>query len=169
MWYRQHTVFLWSTNLPRSPLSLILLSKKKKKKVFCEKSSLFNSQLNSCRSALPKTIMPLWHATQVILRLVSLPWLLLRCRQLQSPVFLHHWGFPNGSDSKESTCNIGDQGSILGSGKIPWRREQLPTPVFLPREFHRQRGLMGYHPRSDRVGHNQATNTFNSLKRQMID
>ena len=23
-------------------------------------------------------------------------------------------------------------------GKIPWRREQLPTPVFLPREFHGQ-------------------------------
>ena len=22
-------------------------------------------------------------------------------------------------------------------GKIPWRRERLPTPVFLPREFHR--------------------------------
>ena len=21
-------------------------------------------------------------------------------------------------------------------GKIPWRREQLPTPVFLPGEFH---------------------------------
>lgn len=64
VWNRQHTVFLWSTNLPCSPLSLILLSLKKKKKVFCEKSSLFNSQLNSCRSALPKTIIPLWHATQ---------------------------------------------------------------------------------------------------------
>jgi len=23
--------------------------------------------------------------------------------------------------------------------KIPWRKEWLPTPVFLPREFHRQR------------------------------
>ena len=26
-------------------------------------------------------------------------------------------------------------------GKIPWRREWLPTPVFLPREFHGQRSL----------------------------
>ena len=25
-------------------------------------------------------------------------------------------------------------------GKIPWRREGLPTPVFLPGEFHGQRG-----------------------------
>ena len=23
-------------------------------------------------------------------------------------------------------------------GKIPWRREWLPTPVFLPEEFHGQ-------------------------------
>ena len=31
-------------------------------------------------------------------------------------------------------------------GKIPWRREWLPTPVFLPGEFHGQRSLMGYSP-----------------------
>ena len=29
-------------------------------------------------------------------------------------------------------------------GKIPWRRQCLPTPVFLPGEFHRQRSLAGY-------------------------
>jgi len=28
--------------------------------------------------------------------------------------------------------------------KIPWRREWQPTPVFLPREFHGQRSLVGY-------------------------
>ena len=31
-------------------------------------------------------------------------------------------------------------------GKIPWRREWLPTPVFLPGEFHGQRSLTGYSP-----------------------
>ena len=31
-------------------------------------------------------------------------------------------------------------------GEIPWRREWLPTPVFLPGESHRQRSLMGYSP-----------------------
>ena len=30
--------------------------------------------------------------------------------------------------------------------KIPWRREWLPTPVFLPWEFHGQRSLVGYSP-----------------------
>ena len=31
--------------------------------------------------------------------------------------------------------------------KIPWRREGLPTPVFLLGEFHGQRSLAGYSPR----------------------
>ena len=31
-------------------------------------------------------------------------------------------------------------------GKIPWRREWLPTPVFLRGEFHGQRSLAGYSP-----------------------
>ena len=31
-------------------------------------------------------------------------------------------------------------------GKIPWRREWLPTPVYLPGEFYGQRSLAGYSP-----------------------
>jgi len=30
--------------------------------------------------------------------------------------------------------------------KIPWRRAWHPTPVFLPRESHGQRSLVGYSP-----------------------
>ena len=30
--------------------------------------------------------------------------------------------------------------------KIPWRREWLPTPIFLPGEPHGQRSLVGYSP-----------------------
>ena len=30
--------------------------------------------------------------------------------------------------------------------KIPWRREWLPTPIFLPGESYRQRNLVGYSP-----------------------
>ena len=37
--------------------------------------------------------------------------------------------------------------------KIPWRRKWLPTPVFLPGEFHGQRSLAGYSPWGCRVGH----------------
>ena len=36
--------------------------------------------------------------------------------RITTPVFL---GFPGGSDSKESACNVGDLGSIPGLGKSP--------------------------------------------------
>ena len=53
---------------------------------------------------------------------------------------------PAGSDGKESACNVGDLGLIPRSQKIPWRRAQQPTPVFLPGESHGQRSLVGYGP-----------------------
>ena len=43
-------------------------------------------------------------------------------------------GFPGGSDGKESACDI------------PWRREWLPIPVFLPGKSHGQRWLAGCRP-----------------------
>ena len=39
--------------------------------------------------------------------------------------------------------------------KIPWKREWLPTPLFLPGEFHKQRSLVGYKSMGlQRVRHN---------------
>ena len=35
------------------------------------------------------------------------------------------------SVGKESACNAGNLRLILGSGRFPWRRDRLPTPVFL--------------------------------------
>ena len=41
------------------------------------------------------------------------------------------------------------------SWEDPWRREWLPTPVFLPGEFHGQRSLVGCRPRGcKRAGRN---------------
>ena len=40
--------------------------------------------------------------------------------------------------------------------KIPLRREWLPTPVFLPGEFHRHRNLAGY---SSPWGHKESDMT----------
>ena len=36
------------------------------------------------------------------------------------------YGFPGGSDSKESTCKTGDQGSIPGSGRSPGEGNGCP-------------------------------------------
>ena len=33
---------------------------------------------------------------------------------------------------------------VWSQEKIPWRKEWLPTPVFLPGEFHEQMSLVGY-------------------------
>ena len=46
-------------------------------------------------------------------------------------------------------------------GKIPWRRNCQPTPVFLPRKFHGQRSLMGYSPR----GHKESDTTEHTRAR----
>ena len=44
-------------------------------------------------------------------------------------------GFPGGSGSKELACNVGNPGSILGSGTFPGEGNGLPTRVFLAGEF----------------------------------
>ena len=52
--------------------------------------------------------------------------------------------FPGDSDDKESACNAGNLGLIAGSERSPGEGNGLPTPVFLPEEFHGHRSLAGY-------------------------
>ena len=48
----------------------------------------------------------------------------------------------------------------------PLGTKWLPTPVFLPREFHGQRSLVGYSPWGPkRIGHNDAT----KQQQQMVE
>ena len=73
-------------------------------------------------------------------------------------------GFPGDSDSKELACNAEDLGLVPGSRRLPWRREWLPTPVFLSGKLHGQRSLVDYSfMGSQRAGHDWATNTFTFL------
>ena len=55
-------------------------------------------------------------------------------------------GFPGDSDSKEYACKCRRRGFYSWVGKISWRREWLPTPVFLPGECCGQRSLAAYSP-----------------------
>ena len=41
------------------------------------------------------------------------------------------WAFLVAQLVKISACNTGDTTSVPGSGRSPWRRERLPTPVFM--------------------------------------
>ena len=47
---------------------------------------------------------------------------------------------------KASAYNAGDRGSILESGRFPWRRKWQPTPELLPGKSHGRRSLAGYSP-----------------------
>ena len=61
------------------------------------------------------------------------------------PFFFFFFIRPGGPSGRESACNVG---GLVDPwvGKIPWRRERLPTPVFLPGESQGQRSLAGYRP-----------------------
>ena len=53
-------------------------------------------------------------------------------------------------------------------GKILWRREWQPTPVFLPGESHGQRSLDGYSPWGrETVRHDLVTTTTTTLGAQV--
>ena len=58
-------------------------------------------------------------------------------------------GFPGGASGKEPTCQCRRHKRcrfIPWVGKIPWRRTWQPAPVFMPRESHGQRSLVGCSP-----------------------
>ena len=58
-------------------------------------------------------------------------------------------GFPSGASGREPACQCRRckrHGFNPWVGKIPWKRAQQSTPVFLPGEFHGQRNLVGYSP-----------------------
>ena len=56
------------------------------------------------------------------------------------------WGFPRWLCGKESACNAGDSGSILGSGRSPGEGNGKPLQYFCLGKSHGQRSLVGYSP-----------------------
>ena len=70
-------------------------------------------------------------------------------------------GIPGGSDGKESTCQCRRPRFNPWVGKILWRREWLPTPVFTPRESHGQRSL-------DKEGFPQTLRILTQEKKRLL-
>ena len=64
-----------------------------------------------------------------------------------------HWSLPGGSSGKPS-CQCRRHKFDPWVGKIPWRRNWQPTPVFFPGKSHGHRSLAGYSPWGHRVRHN---------------
>ena len=61
-------------------------------------------------------------------------------------------GFPDGSDGKESTHNVGDLGSIPGSGRSPGGGHGNPLQYSCLKNPHGQWSLAGYSP----LGHKES-------------
>ena len=55
-------------------------------------------------------------------------------------------GPPSWHSGKESTCQCREHAFNPWVGKVPWRREWPPTPVFVLGESHGQRSQSGYSP-----------------------
>ena len=68
----------------------------------------------------------------LVLAMSLMFWTLIRIINSFGPLFPYIRGFAGSSDGKESAYIVGDLGSDPWIGKIPWRREWLPDPVFLP-------------------------------------
>ena len=56
-------------------------------------------------------------------------------------------GFPSSSTGKESTCNVGDLGSIPGLGRSPGGGLGKPLQYSCLENLRGQRSLLGYSPR----------------------
>ena len=73
----------------------------------------------------------------------------VKFRMLKHGFLYQNWGFPGGTNGKESACQCKRLKRCRFDpwvGKISWRRAKQPTPVFLPRESHGQRSLASYSP-----------------------
>ena len=67
----------------------------------------------------------------------------------------HFRGFPGGISGEEPACQCRRCRFDPWVGKILWRREWQPTPVFLPGESHGQRSLVDF----SLCGHKESNTT----------
>ena len=68
---------------------------------------------------------------------------------IQANKYIHPGLHSDSTSGKEPACQCRSRkrcGFDPWVGKIPWRREWQPTPVFLPEKSHGQRSLVGYGP-----------------------
>ena len=72
-------------------------------------------------------------------------------------IYLWYWGFPDGSDGKESTCNSGDLNSIPGVGRFPGEGNGYPLQYSCLEKFMYRGAWRAY--MFEKVEHDWVTNT----------
>ena len=94
-----------------------------------------------------KPLINFFHLVQLFFLLIYFQWRI-------APL----WDFPGGTSSKELACQcrrLKRQMFNPWIGKVPWRRAQQPTPLFLSGESPGQWSLVGYNP----WGHKESDTT----------
>ena len=79
------------------------------------------------------------HSTQLIYNIVSGSGVQRSDSVLYKYIYIHTAGLPGGTNGKKPTCQGRPHKRLRFNpwvGKIPWRREWQPTPVFSPGKFH---------------------------------
>ena len=75
-------------------------------------------------------------------------------------------GFPDGSDSKESSCNVGNLGLIPGLGRSPGGGHDSPLQYAYLENPHGQRNLAGYSPWGKQRVRHDWVNKYRTAQRQ---
>ena len=81
-------------------------------------------------------------------QITNICWIIQKAREFQKNIYLCFIDYTKASDSvdhKKLWKTLKEMG-ITDHLTCLWRRKWQPTPVFLPREFHGQRRLVGYSP-----------------------
>ena len=119
-------------------------------------------------------LIPVWHFSNSVSKSTQIPckicFNLHDWRQPRDHIFpfiklfmLTSWGFPGGSDSKESTCNSGDLGSIPGSGRSPGEGKATHSSILVWRIPQREESGRLQSMWSQNVGHDWVTKSFTFL------
>ena len=80
--------------------------------------------------------------------IISPKWEQSKCPSMNERInkicYMHILGFPGGSDSKESACNVGDLGLISELGRFPGGGHGNPFQYSCLENPHGERSLAGY-------------------------
>ena len=90
--------------------------------------------------------IPTWHLSMILFKntlMAHLPLEIYKVSKITKTSMLY---FPHGSDSKESAYNVGDQGSIPGSGRSSGEENGTPLQYSCLEKSHGWRSLVGYSP-----------------------
>ena len=89
------------------------------------------------KSIIVSIVSPsIWHEVMGLDAMILILWMLSFKPTFSLSSFTFIKRLSDSSAGKKSACSVGDPDLILGLGRSPGEGKRLPTPIFLPGEFH---------------------------------